>query len=215
MAKLAEIRALGVTVLLVEHDMKMVMGVSDRIVCLNQGRIIADRHAGRDPARPRGDPRLPRRAVRPCSRLRDWSAATARSRRSAASSLEVRKGELVSLIGANGAGKTTTLKAISGVLRAERRAHRLRGRGHHARERAARAPARDRALPRGPARLSLHVGRARTSRWGATCRRDAAGIEADMQRALRALPDPRTSGATRRRARSRAASSRCSRSRAR
>ncbi len=41
MAKLAEIRALGITVLLVEHDMKMVMGVSDRIVCLNQGRIIA------------------------------------------------------------------------------------------------------------------------------------------------------------------------------
>ena len=30
--------------------------------------------------------------------------------------LEVRKGELVSLVGANGAGKTTTLKAISGVL---------------------------------------------------------------------------------------------------
>ncbi|MGH6901051.1 MAG: ABC transporter ATP-binding protein [Geminicoccaceae bacterium] len=31
-------------------------------------------------------------------------------------SLEVRRGELVSLIGANGAGKTTTLKAISGLL---------------------------------------------------------------------------------------------------
>ena len=31
-------------------------------------------------------------------------------------SIEVREGELVSLIGANGAGKTTTLKAISGVL---------------------------------------------------------------------------------------------------
>jgi branched-chain amino acid transport system ATP-binding protein len=30
--------------------------------------------------------------------------------------LEVRKGELVTLIGANGAGKTTTLKAISGIL---------------------------------------------------------------------------------------------------
>ena len=42
MAKLAEIRALGITVLLVEHDMKMVMGVSDRVVCLSQGRIIAD-----------------------------------------------------------------------------------------------------------------------------------------------------------------------------
>jgi branched-chain amino acid transport system ATP-binding protein len=42
MAKLADIRALGITVLLVEHDMKMVMGVSDRVVCLSQGRIIAN-----------------------------------------------------------------------------------------------------------------------------------------------------------------------------
>jgi len=33
-------------------------------------------------------------------------------------SLEVHKGELVSLIGANGAGKTTTLRAISGIVRA-------------------------------------------------------------------------------------------------
>ena len=32
-------------------------------------------------------------------------------------SLEVRDGELVSLIGANGAGKSTTLKAISGLLK--------------------------------------------------------------------------------------------------
>jgi branched-chain amino acid transport system ATP-binding protein len=31
-------------------------------------------------------------------------------------SLEVKQGELVSLVGANGAGKTTTLKAISGLL---------------------------------------------------------------------------------------------------
>jgi len=42
MKKLREIRSLGITVLLVEHDMRMVMGVSDRVVCLNQGRIIAD-----------------------------------------------------------------------------------------------------------------------------------------------------------------------------
>ncbi|NQW66903.1 MAG: ATP-binding cassette domain-containing protein, partial [Burkholderiales bacterium] len=31
-------------------------------------------------------------------------------------SLEVRQGELVSLIGSNGAGKTTTIKAITGTL---------------------------------------------------------------------------------------------------
>ena len=46
MAKLAEIRALGITILLVEHDMKMVMGVSDRVVCLAQGKIIADGSPG-------------------------------------------------------------------------------------------------------------------------------------------------------------------------
>src|SRR5690349_3061491 len=32
--------------------------------------------------------------------------------------LEIRQGELVTLIGANGAGKTTTLKSISGVVAA-------------------------------------------------------------------------------------------------
>ena len=42
MSKLTEIRSLGISVLLVEHDMKMVMGASDRVVCLNQGRIIAN-----------------------------------------------------------------------------------------------------------------------------------------------------------------------------
>jgi branched-chain amino acid transport system ATP-binding protein len=41
MKLLGEIRARGITIVLVEHDMKMVMGASDRIVCLNQGRIIA------------------------------------------------------------------------------------------------------------------------------------------------------------------------------
>jgi branched-chain amino acid transport system ATP-binding protein len=35
-------------------------------------------------------------------------------------SLGVREGEITALLGANGAGKTTTLKAISGLLRAER-----------------------------------------------------------------------------------------------
>jgi branched-chain amino acid transport system ATP-binding protein len=36
------IRDRGVSILLVEHDMPMVMSVSDRIVVLNYGRIIAE-----------------------------------------------------------------------------------------------------------------------------------------------------------------------------
>jgi branched-chain amino acid transport system ATP-binding protein len=47
------IRSHGVTILLVEHDMPMVMSVSDRIVVLNYGRIIAEGPPGvirNDPA---------------------------------------------------------------------------------------------------------------------------------------------------------------------
>ncbi len=39
---LARIRKRGISILLVEHDMPLVMGVSDRIVVLNYGKIIAD-----------------------------------------------------------------------------------------------------------------------------------------------------------------------------
>lgn len=36
------IRGRGITILLVEHDMRMVMDISDRVVVLNQGEIIAE-----------------------------------------------------------------------------------------------------------------------------------------------------------------------------
>jgi branched-chain amino acid transport system ATP-binding protein len=39
---LEAIRGLGITILLVEHDMRLVMGVCDRVVVLNQGRVIAE-----------------------------------------------------------------------------------------------------------------------------------------------------------------------------
>jgi branched-chain amino acid transport system ATP-binding protein len=39
---LERIRQLGTTVLLVEHNMRMVMGVSDRVVVLNNGKIVAN-----------------------------------------------------------------------------------------------------------------------------------------------------------------------------
>ncbi len=42
MSMLSKIRKRGITILLVEHDMRMVMGVSDRVVVLNQGVIIAE-----------------------------------------------------------------------------------------------------------------------------------------------------------------------------
>jgi branched-chain amino acid transport system ATP-binding protein len=54
MTLIQEMRAQGVSVLLVEHDMKMVMGISDRIVVLNHGQKIAE---GR-PAQIQRDPEV-------------------------------------------------------------------------------------------------------------------------------------------------------------
>ena len=46
---------LGITVLMVEHDMTLVNGVSDRVIALNYGRVLATGHAARgaEPSRRR------------------------------------------------------------------------------------------------------------------------------------------------------------------
>lgn len=41
MGLIQRIRGQGVTILLVEHDMRLVMGISDRVVTLHHGRVIA------------------------------------------------------------------------------------------------------------------------------------------------------------------------------
>jgi branched-chain amino acid transport system ATP-binding protein len=42
MALVEKVRAQGITVLLIEHDMKVVMGISERIVVLDHGQKIAE-----------------------------------------------------------------------------------------------------------------------------------------------------------------------------
>ncbi len=56
--------ALGISVLLVEHDMGLVMGIADRVTVLDFGRLIADGPPAEVQAGPRGDPGLPRRRRR-------------------------------------------------------------------------------------------------------------------------------------------------------
>jgi branched-chain amino acid transport system ATP-binding protein len=102
-------------------------------------------------------------------------------------SLEVGRGELVSLIGANGAGKTTTLKAISGVLAPS--AGRIVFEGEDITRASARrvlelgiahCPEGRRVFPYMTVRENLEMG--------CYLRKDRAGIEADLARLYERFP---------------------------
>jgi ABC-type branched-subunit amino acid transport system ATPase component len=141
-ALLREIAATGVAVVLIEHDMRLVMGISDHVVVLDAGKCIAQGapdEVRRDPAVLRaylGDGNLaprPRPAAwRPAEdRILDvqrldagYGAAPVLQ----AVDLAVRSGELVAVLGANGAGKSTLMRVLSGLHRPLAGSVRLGGR---------------------------------------------------------------------------------------
>jgi ABC-type branched-subunit amino acid transport system ATPase component/ABC-type branched-subunit amino acid transport system permease subunit len=137
--KIATIRDAGVTVLLVEHDIGLVMGISDSVNVLDYGKLIASgspetvkqdktviqaylgtgHEAGADVCVGEGGGE-----AAPCAEpevalaVQNIVAAYGSIQALHGVSISVAKGEVVAVLGANGAGKTTLLNTISGLVRA-------------------------------------------------------------------------------------------------
>ena len=119
----------GVAVVLVEHDMTLVMGISDQVVVLDAGERIAMGTASTVQADPAVQAAYLGESL-PSSAPRD--VATHRPEMLGVGALttgygaepvlhgidlQVRRGEVVALLGANGAGKSTLMKALAGLHR--------------------------------------------------------------------------------------------------
>ena len=110
-----------IAVMLIEHDMKLVMGICEGICVLNYGRVIAKGTAEeiqKNPTVIEAYP-WPQKGGCPMSLLKveDMHVYYGNIHAIKGVSFEVNEGEIVTLIGANGAGKSTTLNTIAGLLK--------------------------------------------------------------------------------------------------
>jgi ABC-type branched-subunit amino acid transport system ATPase component/ABC-type branched-subunit amino acid transport system permease subunit len=130
-ALLRKLAAVGMTVILVEHDMDLVMGVSSHVIVLDAGAKIAEgtpAQVATDPAvleaylgageqAERGRKQPFAIAQKPLMTVSALSAGYGAATVVRQADLEIAAGELVAVLGANGAGKTTLMRALSGLLR--------------------------------------------------------------------------------------------------
>jgi len=133
-AQIRQLRDRGYTIVLVEHQMPVIMSVSDRIVVMNKGEFLTEgtpaeiqKHeevikaylgAPEEECAITGPRRASLVTGDPMLQLKGVSSGYGAVRVLRQVDLEVYQGEIVCLLGANAAGKSTTLKTVMGNVRA-------------------------------------------------------------------------------------------------
>ncbi len=119
----------GTSMLLVDHDMGLVLGISDYVVVLEFGRVIAQGTPDvvrRDPLVVKAYLGSAAGELAACGRrtvsdtrltIEGLTAGYEGAAVIRGLDITVGQGEVVALLGANGAGKTTTLRVVSGLVR--------------------------------------------------------------------------------------------------
>ena len=127
----------GKTLLTVEHDMGVVFGLADKIAVLVYGEVIAfdtPEAVRANAARAGGLPRLGAGRSASCGsagmsedmtmlKLANLHAYYGKSHVLHGVSLDVKPGEIVSLLGRNGSGRSTTVKTIMGLVEGQGSVH--------------------------------------------------------------------------------------------
>nr|WP_198981978.1 branched-chain amino acid ABC transporter ATP-binding protein/permease [Herbaspirillum sp. ASV7] len=128
---LTRIAASGISVVVVEHDMELVMQISQRIVVLDAGQRLAigtPQEVQNDPAVRKaylgeGAQQAPAAARTPMAGAAELLGVGELVTGYGAEpvlhgiNLQVRQGEMIALLGANGAGKSTLMRALAGLHR--------------------------------------------------------------------------------------------------
>jgi ABC-type branched-subunit amino acid transport system ATPase component len=211
LGQIAELKAAGQAMLLIEHKLDLVMSLSDLVLVLDHGQVIArgtpaeiqaDERVIAAYLGHRGEVRRPRATettidvplagdlpadAEPILRLDGIDASYGPVRALEHVSLEVGAGEIVCLLGGNASGKSTTMKVILGLLQPRAGRVLIDGEEYTHRVTAARIRAGLASVPEAR-RIFPDMTVEENLLMGAYLRRDRAALAADLDRMFTLFP---------------------------